>query len=71
MMRRLPDRRLRAFAEVGADLRPSTIFPGENTPESHAGLYRAHARPLHFPLFLPPEPSRHTRTESQKNIQAP
>jgi hypothetical protein len=71
MMRHLPDRRSRAFAEVGADLRPPTIFPGESTPESHARLYCAHARPLHFPLFQPPEPFRHTRTESQKNIQAP
>jgi hypothetical protein len=71
MMRHLPYRRLRAFAEVGADLRPPIIFPGENTTESHAGLYNARARSSHLPLFPPPEPFRHTRTEGQKYIQIP
>jgi hypothetical protein len=71
MMGHLPDRRLRAFAEVAADLRPPTIFPGENTPESHAGLCCAHPRPPHLPLFPPPEPFPHTRTEGQKHIQNP
>jgi len=70
MMRHL-DRRLSAFAEVGADLRPPTILPRENTTKSHAGLYGAHARPSNFPLFPLPEPFRHTHTERQKYIQIP
>jgi len=71
MMRHLPDRRLRAFAEVGAGLRPPTIFPVENTAESHAGLYGAHSRPLHFALSPLPGTIPHTRTEGQKYIQIP
>jgi hypothetical protein len=71
MMRRLRDCRSTAFAEADADLRSPAIFRGENTPESHAGLYRAHSRPPYFPPFPPPEPFRHTRTESRKNIQSP
>ena len=71
MMRPLPNRRLRAFAEAGADLRPSIIFSRENATESHARFYGAHVLPSHFPLFLLPQAFRHTRMEGQKYIQIP
>jgi len=71
MMRRLPDRRLRAFAEAEADLRPPTIFSHDNATKSQARFYGAHVRPSHFPLSPMPQAFRHTRMEGQKYIQIP
>jgi hypothetical protein len=71
MMRRLQPFRPTAFAEAGAAVRLPAIFRIERTRVEHAGAHRSPIRRPHLPLFPLPEPFRHIRTESQKNIQNP
>jgi len=71
MMRGSPICRAAAFAEAAVDLRLPAALSVESRCLGHFEAHRSPVRLPHFPLFAPPEPFRHARTEGQKHIQNP
>ena len=71
MMRRLQDCRTKAFAEAGVDLCLPASFRVESSCPQRPRVRHSRVHPAPFPLFPPPEPFRHARTEGQKYIQNP